>query len=200
MGMCVKVHASFAAISWSRGFPVIDCHRQWNMGVPLQNLQADIKAWSGNTSWPRTNKFKSMSSAGKVMLMLFWDSTGAILCLHLVHGQSIVHGIVLCLKKSWNLLFAVNAECWQMELCIMTMVDLIWQQWTLKGYENWNSSSSPTKHTVISDYHTFRLFKDALHRHQFAKWWRCQGHRAYVASHETENIIHRWHQEAHGVR
>jgi hypothetical protein len=30
----------------------------------------------------------------------------------------------------------------------MTMLDLIYQQWPLKQFKNWNSSFSPTQHTV----------------------------------------------------
>jgi len=40
-------------------------------GSTTINLQANVKAWSGNTTTPRTKKFRSVPSAGKVMLMLF---------------------------------------------------------------------------------------------------------------------------------
>jgi hypothetical protein len=40
-------------------------------GSTTINLQANVKAWSGNTTTPRTKKFRRVPSAGKVMLMLF---------------------------------------------------------------------------------------------------------------------------------
>jgi hypothetical protein len=43
------------------------------------DLQANVEAWSGNTSSLGFKKFKSVSSAGKVMLTLFWDFNKPIL-------------------------------------------------------------------------------------------------------------------------
>jgi hypothetical protein len=43
------------------------------------NLQANIKAWSGNTSSSRTKKFRHVLSASKVTLTQFWDFNGPIL-------------------------------------------------------------------------------------------------------------------------
>jgi len=39
--------------------------------------------------------------ASKVMFMLFWDNNGPILEHYQYHGRwSVVHGIVLCLKRN----------------------------------------------------------------------------------------------------
>jgi hypothetical protein len=43
------------------------------------NLQENVKTLSGNMSSPSTKKFKSVPSASKVMLPLFWDFNGLIL-------------------------------------------------------------------------------------------------------------------------
>jgi hypothetical protein len=93
---------------------------------------------------------------------------------------SVVHGTVLCLKRNWNLLFTVNTEkYWQMELfCIMTMLDLIQQQQSLKQFQNWNLSFSPTQHTV----HLITIFLDfskmcymdtSLQMTKRWMWWIC---------------------------
>jgi hypothetical protein len=87
--MCGNMRAIFAVISWRRrGFPAVDYHRWWNVCTTL-NLQAYIKAWSGNTSSPRTNTFRSVPSAGKVILMLFWGFNGPILKQHQDCGQMV---------------------------------------------------------------------------------------------------------------
>jgi hypothetical protein len=53
------------------------------------NLLANVKVWSGNTSSPRTKKFRSVPSAGKVMLMVFWDFNGPILQNYQDYGQMV---------------------------------------------------------------------------------------------------------------
>jgi hypothetical protein len=58
-------------------------------GCTTMNLQANVKAYSGNTSSPRTKEFKRVSSAGNVMLMLFWDLHGPILERYQDCGQMI---------------------------------------------------------------------------------------------------------------
>jgi hypothetical protein len=40
-------------------------------GGTIMNLQANVNAWNRNISSFRTKKFKSVPSAGKVMLVLF---------------------------------------------------------------------------------------------------------------------------------
>jgi hypothetical protein len=42
-------------------------------------VQAKIKPWNGNMSLPRTEKFRSVCSTGKVMLIQFWHFDGPIL-------------------------------------------------------------------------------------------------------------------------
>jgi len=42
-----------------------------------------------HTSLPRTKKFKSVPSAGKVILMLFWDFNGPIHKHYQDHGQTV---------------------------------------------------------------------------------------------------------------
>jgi len=75
----------------------MDCYRQSKHGLSTMNLQANIKAWSGNTLL-RTKKFKSVPSAGKFMLILFRDFSGPFLKHYQNHGQmaSSEHYCVLC--------------------------------------------------------------------------------------------------------
>jgi len=56
-------------------------------------------------------KFRSVPSANKMMLMLFWDLVGPSLSsVRIRAGQSVVHSIVVSSKRSWNLLLVVNIE------------------------------------------------------------------------------------------
>jgi hypothetical protein len=47
-----------------------------------------IMEWEHPT-FPETKKFKSQASAGKVMLLLFWDSNGLILEHYLEQGTTV---------------------------------------------------------------------------------------------------------------
>jgi len=78
--------------------------------------------WWKHTSSPRTKKFTSVPYAGKVMLMFCSLMGPSSSTTRIVDRRSVVHGIVLCLKKSWHPPFTIDAEeCWQVELlCVMT--------------------------------------------------------------------------------
>jgi hypothetical protein len=93
---------------------------------------------------------------------------------------SVVHHIVLCLK-SWNLLFAVNAEeCRRIELFSL------WQHLTsYSGSIHWNDSkteiqASPPPSLQSRCHPTWLALKDALHGNQFAY-------------DEVNDIVHMWH-------
>jgi len=87
-----------------------------------------------------------------------------------VDRQSIQSSIVLSLKSRWNMLFAVNTEeCWQIEFfCIMTILDLIWQQQLLKQFKNWNYNYSLTQHTVQISSHLIIIQCGAM---KFQEWF-----------------------------
>jgi hypothetical protein len=55
----------------------------------MMNIKGNIKALSGNASSARTKILKSVPSAGKVMLTLFWDLHGPILGNYYDHGQTV---------------------------------------------------------------------------------------------------------------
>jgi len=153
-----NIHAVFAVVSWRRGFHVKNCHRQWNMVAPLWTCkQCQSVEWK-HGSLSRTKKFRSVPSVCEVMLTL-----GPYLStLMIVDRWSLVDGIVLCLKRSGNMLFTVDAEeCWQMELfCIMTLLELMWHHHLLKWFQNWNLSFSSTQCTVQIMPHLITIFLD----------------------------------------
>jgi hypothetical protein len=63
--------------------------------------------------------------------------------------ESVVDNVVLCLKKCWNLLFAVNVEeYWHKKLFTILTLYLIWYKWLWKQFRNWNLSFSLTPYTV----------------------------------------------------
>jgi hypothetical protein len=74
--------------------------------------------------------------------------------------------------------------------CIMTMLDLIWQQWPLKCSENWNLSFPFIQHTTQITSHLTTIFLDYSHNMLCGQW----------PAHATENNLHRWLQEAHGLK
>jgi hypothetical protein len=78
-------------------------------GCTSLNLQANIKAWSGNMSLPKTKKFKSVLSAGSVMLTLFWDFNGPILEHYQDCGQ-MVNGAQCCTMLEEELKPAICSE------------------------------------------------------------------------------------------
>jgi len=49
---------------------------------------------------PTCKRFRSVLSAGKVTFTLFWEINGPILEHYQDGGQIVVHGTVLCLKRS----------------------------------------------------------------------------------------------------
>jgi len=118
-------------------------------GCTSMNLQANVKAWSGNTHHHPGLKNWSVPPFIKVMLILFWDCIGPIL----KHYWDLGHtaNIVICLKRGWNALFAVNTEkCWQMDLfCILTMHNVIWQLMTIALFYNCNLKFTPTQPSSI---------------------------------------------------
>jgi hypothetical protein len=68
------------------------------------NQEANIKAWSGNMSSSRTNKLKKytfcqQSDVDAVFGTLMGPSSSIT---KIMDSQSIVHGIVLCLKRMQN--------------------------------------------------------------------------------------------------
>jgi hypothetical protein len=59
-------------------------------GHTTMNLQANVKAWSGNRyHHPGTKKFRSVPSAGKMMWMLLWDFNRYIFEHYQDHGQMV---------------------------------------------------------------------------------------------------------------
>jgi hypothetical protein len=64
----------------------------------------------------QSTEWKHMPSNGEVMLTMFGDFNGpSSRIIRIVDRRLTVHGTVLCLKRRWNPLFAVNAEDrWQM--------------------------------------------------------------------------------------
>jgi hypothetical protein len=50
------------------------------------NKNPTDNTWNGDTSSPTKKKFKSAPSAGKIMLILYWDMNGPILEQHQEKG------------------------------------------------------------------------------------------------------------------
>jgi hypothetical protein len=129
---------------------------------------------------------KSVPSAGNVMLMLVWDLTGPSSSTTRIRQMvnCAQYCVMLCLKRSWNSLLAVNTEdIWQMELFCNMTTHVIWRQWPLKQYENWNSSSSHIQHTVQSSPQLwlpyFPTAQICVTWIPICKQWRGQGHSAH---------------------
>jgi len=123
-GMHGNMYVIFAAISWRRGFPVTECHKQWNICHP---------------PGPRYSKLCLLPAKWCFCcfgaLMVTSSSTTRI-----VDRWSIGHGFVLCLKWSWNPLFIVEAhKCWENAVVLYHEdAQFIRQQQPLKRFENWN--------------------------------------------------------------
>jgi hypothetical protein len=137
----------FVATSWSKGCTAIGCQRRWHVGAPLWTCKQKSKHCPG----PRNSKLCLLLSKR------CWHFFGALMGLsssniRIVESQSVVYGIVLWLKRSYNTLSAENSEeYWQMVLfCVMTNLDLIQQQWQLERFENWNSIFFPAQHKLRS--------------------------------------------------
>jgi len=140
------------------------------------------------------------TTAGWVLMTLFWHFNGSILEKYQYRGQKGVSArTVRCLVGRLNRLFAVNAEkCWQMELfCAMTTLECIRQQRPLKRFENWNSSFLPPSIQFRSRpiwLPNFWTYRRCVTWTPICKRWRRQGCGAYVVSRATENIFRRWHK------
>jgi hypothetical protein len=193
-GMCGNMHAIFAALlQRRRGFPATDCYRWGNMVAPLWTFKQTSK-----------HRVETHIIAQEWCLCCFGDLMGpSSSTAKMVHRWSVVHSIVLCLKRRWNLLFAVNTvEHWQREFCIMTTLDLTWKQWPLKWFENQNLSFSPTHHTVQISLHLITIFLDCLkmcymdddlHTMKKSRTW------CICASAHSQNILYTY-QEACGPK
>jgi len=83
----------------------MDCHYE------PENKHQSME-WK-HTSLPRTKKFKSVPSASKVMLTLFWDFNRPILEHYQDHGQ-IVSSAQYCvmLKEEFKFTTERNADKW----------------------------------------------------------------------------------------
>jgi hypothetical protein len=119
-------------------------------GCTIMNLQANFKAWSGNMSLLKTKKFRSVTSADKTMLTLFWDLMGlSSSTTRNVDRQSIVHRIFAVFEEGLKPTIRNKRRGILTELfCTMTTLDVIQQQRPLKRFESWNCSFSPAQHTV----------------------------------------------------
>jgi len=117
--MSTNMHTIFAAASQRKDFPAMYYHRWWNVCAPLWMCKQTPKhGVETHHPSPRMMKFKSVHSASKVLLTLFWDFNGPILQHYQDCGQ-MVNSAWYCamLMMRWNLLFAINTDkCWQMEL------------------------------------------------------------------------------------
>jgi len=118
---------SYSSIMMKERFSCSGLSQAMKHGWTTINLRAN-KEWSGNTHLcpgPRN------SQVCLLLAKCCWHCFGTLMgpsssTIRTLDIQSVVHSILLCLKRSWNPLFAVNAEeCWQMELfCIMTTFSL----------------------------------------------------------------------------
>jgi len=179
MGRRGNMHASFAETSWRRGFHAVECHRQWNMEEPSWTYKQ--MSMHGIETYHHSGQRNS-----KVCLLLAkwcWCCFRTLMGLSLsitgiVDRWSVVHLNVVCLKRSWNLLFTVNAE-----ECIVlhhdkaephmteVIVEMIWKlKFKLPAHPTYSLNLS------LSDYHIFRPLKDVLQWHWFAydeMWMLC---------------------------
>jgi len=86
-----------------------------------------------------TVNLQSVPSAGKVMLVLFWDFNGPILEHFQVCGQT-VNKAQYCAMLEVELKPTVHSKCRGMltdgVVYLTTMLDLVWQQQPLKQFKN----------------------------------------------------------------
>jgi len=183
MGLGGNMHAIFALISWKRrGFLAIDFHRYWNMSAPLWTCKLMSKHGVESCIITQDQEVKKCA--------LWWHCFGAFMSPSLGR-QSIVHGIVLCLKRNWNLLFAMqkNADKSSQPHMAAVTIKTIWKlKFILLPHPAYGPSHA------LHDYHIFRLLTDVLHGHQFENEEEVQGHGAYKALSVTKNMLCRWHQ------
>jgi len=134
--------------------------------------------------------------------MLFLDLVGQSLSTaRIIYRQSIVHSIVLCLKRSWNLLFSVKTEKWWFGVVLHhdhvhphMAAATVKMEWKIKC--KFLFCPTYSSDLATSYYHIFRPLEKCVSWTLICKQWRRQGHVVYVAFHMTENILHKWHQEA----
>jgi len=144
-------------------------------GCTTMNQQANVKARSENTRHcPGPINYTVCFPLAKWCWCCFGTSIGPFSgTTRIVDRWSIVHSFVLCLKRSWNPLFTVDAENADKWSCFAS-----WQHSALYGSSNcWNNSeteisgSPPSIHSPNlspSDYHIFRLLKHMICGCQFA--------------------------------
>ena len=78
-----------------------NCYGRWNLGTlpPAGNLKAS-KEWR-HISSPKLKKFSTQSSAGKVLLILFWDEWGVILEHYMPRGNRVTSATYADLPKNY---------------------------------------------------------------------------------------------------
>jgi hypothetical protein len=157
-------------------------------------LQANNKAWSRNTPhYPEPRN-------SKVCLSRCWYCFGTIICPYssttsIMHRWSIAYGIVLFkptiyskhrgMLKNGAVLHHDNAQPHSAA-----------EQ--LKQLKTEIQASLPPSIWSRSHSHVLII---CITWTVICKQWRGEGHSAYVASlHATENILHRWHWEAWGLK
>lgn len=160
-------HVIFAAILWWRGFCATDCHMQWNMAAPLITCKQTSNAWRKNAHHcPGSRNWKMCLLPAKWCRCHFGIFWGPFLEHYQNHGQ-MVNSAWYCAKFIEKLKPAIYRECrWQKSLlCIVTTLDFIQQQRSLKQLENWNWSFSLTQHRVQISFHLITILLDCPKRH-----------------------------------
>jgi hypothetical protein len=192
--MSKNSHAIFAAIlGRRRGFPAVDCDRWWNMGASLQTCKHMSNRGLESHIIAQDQEIQKCAFYWQSDVDTVLGLNGPILK-HYQDCRQVVNSAQCCAMLEEEL---KPQKCWQIEsFCIMTMFNLMWQQWPFKWFRNWDSIFSPTQHSpdlTSSNYHVFGLLRDALLGWHFADGKEVKDAR-------TKNIIHRWHHEAHGLK
>jgi hypothetical protein len=78
-------------------------------------------------SLPRTMKFKRVPSAGKVMLMLFWNFSGPISEYYQDRGQMVTSAWYCAMLKEQSkpTIYSKHRGMMMELFCVMTMIDFI---------------------------------------------------------------------------
>jgi hypothetical protein len=169
-----NVHAIFAVVSWWRGFPATDCHRHWNMGVPLWTCKQVSKCGVDIHIVAQDQEIQKCAFCQESEGTLISPS---ILEHYQDHGQTVSNSpgyyAVLTIHSKCRMLTSRVILCHDNTRCHMASATTEW-------FENWNLGFFPASPDLTpSDYHFFWQLSDVLCGHWFA-------------NDEVKDTVHMW--------
>jgi hypothetical protein len=121
---------------------IVTGDESWVHQYQPQSKHASMQ-WKHSSS-PSTKKFKVMSSAGKVMLTVFWDSQGLLLAHFQKHGENVnfaLYEYPEVLLKLWDAIRRKPPGHWQGGYyLIMTMPDAIQAEQPRREFKNYSGN------------------------------------------------------------